>query len=563
MTLRIAIYARVSSKDQADYGTSLKGQVDSMTTFAMAKGYTIVETVREDFPGYEFNRPGIDKVKRLADRREIDAILSYSRDRYGRGKVAPALLDEYFSRRNVRRLYVTREESTDTPDGELRDGIDDLFSGYERAKIRDRTMKGKADAAKEGRLTSGNVAYGYKRCKPNGRNADLVIDTDVISDIEGLMTRSQVILWIFIQWVYQSCTVVQILDALNMYGIPAPVSKKWRYPVLYDILRNRNYIGEFIYGKYRNVATDKRNAKGQIIRRKELRPEEEWIHINRPDLRIIDDELFQLAQDKLDNGRGAMPTRHKYLMNRRVMCANGHKMSSKTHEKPNGKVYQYYECSKDRWLTREKCSLRAFDANRVDRAIWEWVIDLVQDPERVLNGYRRSQEIALDNNRDALETIAACDRLIAQAEEELSYLIEEAKQFRNNARVREQYRKQIEEQSQRIELLQQEKAQHEAKVNHDVISDKEIAQRIETITSLSVDIDGLCDLDIDCKKELIEILGITAVLGVDKRHGPYADIVWYGETEKVHLYSVSSRPAGLRIVRHKLECHAGPVGAQA
>lgn len=543
MTLRIALYARVSTKDQDDYGTSLDSQRRAMIDHADRNGYTVVADMREDYTGTTHDRPVINRIKAMAKNGEIDGILCYSRDRYARSRMAGMMLDVSFA--GIKRLYVTREESLPTPQGRVRDGFDDLMHEYEVDMIKERTTRGKRERAQEGRIIGAGISviYGYKRVKYNGRNTDLAIDDTVVSDIEYLLTPYHVVRYVFYLYVHEGATPMQIADTLNTYRIPAPRERIWRDKMIYTMLRREEYLGMFYAFKYQRTL----NEKTGKYQPKE-RPRDEWIPIRREDLCILNRDTFQLAQDKLDNGRGRVEVKHDYLMNRRVKCMHGHSMTATARETPGSKYFrQYYMCRTNRFMLK-KCDIPYFRSTAVDSAVWQWVISLVQDPEKVLEGYKLAQEEILTVNQEAIDTIGSCDRLIAQAEEELAYLVEEAKQFRTNPRVREQYRQQIEHQAQRIDLLQKERAQQEASISKDIISDKEIQQRVKMVTSLSVDVVKLDSLELSERKNLVELLGIYVVLGVDTQ-GKYCDIVWYGDTERVYLNSETS--SRLELQTHK------------
>ncbi len=68
----------------------------------------------------------------------------------------------------------------------------------------------------------------------------------------------------------------------------------WGASTVGNVLRNERYIGIYIWGKRR---TDKHPITGK--RKDVLRPMEEWLRIDIPELRIIDDELWQATQKRL------------------------------------------------------------------------------------------------------------------------------------------------------------------------------------------------------------------------------------------------------------------------
>lgn len=528
--MRVAIYARVSTKEQSDYGTSLQTQLQSMRQWVYDHGYTIVTEESEDFTGTAYNRPGINRLKAMANDGELDALLVYSRDRYARSRLAGLMLDMAF--KHVELLYVTREKSEDTPQGMIRDGLDDLMHEYEVANIQERTMRGKRKRIGDGRLfASGNLLYGYKRVKyDNDRNTDLAIDdTTVISDIEALATPSHVVRYCFYRIAYDRIDVAQLTQELNAYGIRTSYGKQWTRERVYHMLTHIEYTGRFYYFRQQQILNEQTGKRTTVVR-----PEEEWVSVVREDLRLIGEETWQAVQDKFASGRGKKMG-YEYLMSRRVTCEHGHKMSgeSKSISLTNPTKRLYYRC------THKTCPINTIRAADVDAAVWQWVIQLTQDPDKVLQGYRDAQATAIEDTQDARGMIEACDRLIAQTEDELSYLIEEAKQFRNNQRIREQYRHQIGELSKKLDLLEDEKRNQTERLSSHVLSDSDIAYYVDTVTTLSIDTERLETLEFTVKRELIEILGISVILGEDDQ-GIFVDVVWYGSIERLRMNMSSS-----------------------
>lgn len=80
------IYARVSSNRQAREGNSLQQQVQSLSKIAKEQNIDLVrEPIRDDGEtGTDFDRPGIQEVRRLAMNGEISCVLVDDVDRIGR-----------------------------------------------------------------------------------------------------------------------------------------------------------------------------------------------------------------------------------------------------------------------------------------------------------------------------------------------------------------------------------------------------------------------------------------------------------------------------------------------
>jgi putative DNA-invertase from lambdoid prophage Rac len=145
-TDRVAIYARVSTHDQQ----TLPMQLEAMRTYAERKGGQITLTVEEVGSGAK-TRPRREELLRAARRKEIDVIVVWRLDRWGR-----SLIDLIATLQELTALkvgFVSLSEALDltTPSGRAFAGMLAVFAEFERDILRDRVKAGIAQARKEGR----------------------------------------------------------------------------------------------------------------------------------------------------------------------------------------------------------------------------------------------------------------------------------------------------------------------------------------------------------------------------------------------------------------------------
>jgi site-specific DNA recombinase len=78
-----AIYCRVSTTDQRDYGTSLETQLESCQRKAAELGWTVPQeyVVQEDWSGTDLSRPGLKQLYRLAELGHIQGVIIHVLDR--------------------------------------------------------------------------------------------------------------------------------------------------------------------------------------------------------------------------------------------------------------------------------------------------------------------------------------------------------------------------------------------------------------------------------------------------------------------------------------------------
>ncbi|MGL4818601.1 MAG: YneB family resolvase-like protein [Bacilli bacterium] len=97
--MKVALYARVST-DKETQTTSLKRQVQELTTLAQSMDCTIVKTITDEASGYNLDRSGLLDVFALCDAGEIDAVYVVDETRIGRGNARLAIL-HYLQKREV------------------------------------------------------------------------------------------------------------------------------------------------------------------------------------------------------------------------------------------------------------------------------------------------------------------------------------------------------------------------------------------------------------------------------------------------------------------------------
>src|SRR5580658_7753788 len=143
---RAGIYARVSTHDQQ----TIPLQVRALREYAARRGWTIALQVKEVGSGAA-QRQLREKLLEAARRREIDVVLVWRLDRWGRS--VPDLLTTLQELNHLGVGFVSLTEALDltTPAGRAMAGLLAVFAEFEREILRERVRAGLAHARQNGK----------------------------------------------------------------------------------------------------------------------------------------------------------------------------------------------------------------------------------------------------------------------------------------------------------------------------------------------------------------------------------------------------------------------------
>src|ERR671923_1042391 len=140
---RAILYARVSTDEQARTGYSLAQQLEALREYVSREGYEVLEEVSDPGQsGASLERPGMDRVRDLVAAGGVSVVLAQDRDRFAREPAYIYLLRRGFEEYGTK-IRALNDRGDDSPEGDLTDGILDQIANFERAKIAERTRRGR------------------------------------------------------------------------------------------------------------------------------------------------------------------------------------------------------------------------------------------------------------------------------------------------------------------------------------------------------------------------------------------------------------------------------------
>jgi site-specific DNA recombinase len=163
--VRAAFYARVSTDRQAQQAT-IASQVSALQRRIADDGLTVepeLEFIDDGCSGSNLVRPALEGLRDLAYAGGLDRLYVHSPDRLARKFAHQALLLEEFAKHGVVVVFLNQPQGPASPEQEMLLQMQGMFAEYERAKILERTRRGRRHAAQRGAISVLTAApYGYR-----------------------------------------------------------------------------------------------------------------------------------------------------------------------------------------------------------------------------------------------------------------------------------------------------------------------------------------------------------------------------------------------------------------
>jgi site-specific DNA recombinase len=304
-----------------------------------------------------------------------------------------------------------------SPEDDLLLQVQGIVAEYERAKIMERSRRGKKHAAQSGSL---NVMSGA----PFGYRYVSVREGDGQARFEPIAQQAQVVQQIF-SWIGRDrCSLAEVCRRLHKARTSTATGKSiWSREVVWHVLQNPAYIGQAAYGKTHMIPRGKKSrlraARGHPTQpRRSNAPKpvdsKEWVTIAVPSL--VDEALFRAAHAQLAENRSrARQGRRRpgYLLQGLTCCAKcGYAYYGKTLRQLGAgremRDFLYYRCSgsdRYRFGGERICSNAQVQGNILETTVWSEVSKLLMNPQRVeLEHQDKTKNSALLDNLETLKS---------------------------------------------------------------------------------------------------------------------------------------------------------------
>jgi len=409
-----AIYARVSSEQQAEANT-IASQIAALQARVAADGLPLLPDhhfLDEGYSGATLIRPALERLRDAAALGQITRLYVHSPDRLARKYAYQVLLIDELQRAGVEIIFLNRELGR-SPEDDLLLQVQGMVAEYERAKILERSRRGKRHAAQTGEVSVLSTApYGYHYVRKQ--------DGGGVARFEVVLHEARVVRQVF-AWVGRDrLSIGEVCRRLKQAGEPTRTGKAtWDRTTVWGMLKNPAYIGQAAFGKTRSMPLAPRlraQRNGSLHPRRPVSTtdvaEEEWLSVSVPAL--VSRVLFAAVQEQLaENRQRARQGQRgaRYLVQGLLVCAQcqyayyGKAISTKA-AKGHVRDYAYYRCigtDAYRFGGERVCTNTQVRTDLLEAAVWQEVCDLLANPARLAAEYQRRLEQPQDTAGDEVE----------------------------------------------------------------------------------------------------------------------------------------------------------------
>ena len=354
--LRVGIYARVSSQEQATEGVSIDAQVALLRSYAQTQGWQIAgEYVDAGHSGNTDERPELRHLLMDASQHRFDIIAVSKLDRFFRNL---RLMLNYLHRlEGLGIKFVATQEmlDTSTPYGHFALQIMGVIAEFERGRIGERVRDSRRYLTSQGYWAGGRTLYGYRWLAKEHKWAIIEEEAKVVRLVYEL-------------YLGRKMGMIAIAIYLNKEGFHTRDGAFWRFGSVHMVLTHPAYKGKHFNGI--------------------------------PVPPLIDEAAWEKAQSKRENARSVPAKVRGWLLQGMVTCGKcGHGLKciqKRPHEA------RYYVC-RGRLGSHvdgtKRCTTAWVKAEELEWAVWHKVEEALNNPE-MLHGYMRAALESLKEQRE-------------------------------------------------------------------------------------------------------------------------------------------------------------------
>jgi site-specific DNA recombinase len=297
--MHCAIYARYSTEHQRE--TSIDDQVAKATEYAEQRGWQVlpqhIYTDAKVSGASLDDRPGMCALRTAAESKPkpFDTLLTEDSSRVSRNVGDFARFRERMRFVDINVIFIGQHIETNDEQSETLLNVHSWMDSHGREEAGRRSLRGRHGQMSRGYATGGRT-FGYTSTPvpgspggPEKNGVPLPLGWKIAVNPEEATTIRRIF-----EMYASGMGFGRIADELNQSGVGGPRGHRWVYNAVRRVLHNERYLGQQILGQRKFL---RRPETRQKVARPQ--PRETWRIRERPDLRIVPDELWARVHGRL------------------------------------------------------------------------------------------------------------------------------------------------------------------------------------------------------------------------------------------------------------------------
>lgn len=442
----IAIYCRVSTDEQAEFGYSIDEQKRLLEEWCKANDYIIYKCYSDrGISGKNIkDRPALKELLSDAKEGKFDMVISWKINRVSRKLEDVLKIVNILEKNNITFKSYSEPFETDTPAGRMQFQMMALIGEFERGTIAQNVKMGMIAKAKSGNWCGGRV-LGYNLVPNNSPEEE----KKGKNKLEINEKEAEIVRFIFNEY-SKGKGYKAITNKMNKLGYKTKKGNNFSVGSIRDILTNPVYIGEIRYNVRQNWSEK---------RRRNINPNP--IRVKGKHEAIIDRELWDKVQLILESKKGK-PSRiydGEYPLTgilRCPKCGAGMVISRTTNTLADGtkKRIAYYCCGNWKNKGTSVCNSNTIRVDKANEYVFKKIEELVSNEAMI-------KAVVKNINKERKDKVKPAKRLLSDIDKELEKLDKRKRKifeaYEDDIITKEEFQIRKYELNEKIKILEEEK----------------------------------------------------------------------------------------------------------
>ena len=385
------------SKDDGDKeeSESITNQRKILRTYAKENGYVIYDEYIDDgYSGTNFNRPGFKKLIKDIEAKRVNMVITKNLARLGRDYIETGrYIETFFPENQIRYIAVLDDVDTFLDKNCDTVAFKNIMNDYYAKETSKNIKKTKNRKKREGFYYVSYAPFGYDKIDKSGRLKINNNQAEIVRRIYKEFLNGKGTYQIAKMLTQEQVTTPGI--QMNMTRVVNNITKTtnmWTHTGIKRILTNPIYIGTIVQNKSKKISY---KSKKRI-----KLPEQEYTIIKNHHEAIINIEIWNSVQKKLENNKGEKIKEEDPLLKSLLYCSHCHNRLSLIVKKEKYKdkitIRKYIVCgTAQRKVSNKTCYKQYINYSKLEPLILDKIANIFEK-------YLNSNEF---NNKEALKKL--------------------------------------------------------------------------------------------------------------------------------------------------------------